>query len=77
MHIDQFHILRKFKLSIVATTINESYIDRAILGTDILYGYFMKPSFKNRKVALYVDFLEGFDRRIMGIPSTSIDFDTW
>lgn len=75
--IDQFHVLRKYKLSTVATTISEKYVDTAILGSDILDGYFRKPSFRNRKLAYYVDYLEPFEKTIIGLPSTSIDFDTW
>jgi len=75
--IHQFNILRKYKLSIVATTINEQYVDNAILGQDILDGYFFKPNFRNPKVALYQDNLENLDLSIYDLPKTTVEFDTW
>lgn len=48
--IHQFNILRKYKLSIVATTINEQYVDNAILGQDILDGYFLSQILGIRKL---------------------------
>lgn len=75
--IDDLQILRKFKLSTVAITVNEKYIDNAVLGTDILDGYFFKPNYKNPKLALYFDYLENYTHTIMGIPRTSIGFDTY
>jgi len=75
--IDEFQILRKHKLSVIAITVNEKYADTAVLGSDVLDGYFSKPNYKNQKVAIYVDLLEGFSKGITGIPPTSIDFDTW
>jgi len=75
--IHHFHILRKYKLHIVATTINEQYVDNAILGQDILDGYFFKPNFRNPKVALYQDNLENLDFGIDDLPKTTVKFDTW
>jgi len=75
--IHQFNILRKYKLSIVATTINETYVDNAVLGQDILDGYFFKPNFRNPKVALYQDYLEDLDLDIYDLPKTTVKFDTW
>jgi len=75
--IDDLQVLRKFKLSTVAITVNEKYIDNAVLGTDILDGYFFKPNYKNPKLALYFDYLENHTQTLTGIPRTSIAFDTW
>ena len=75
--IHAFHILRKYKLSIVATTINEQYVDNAILGQDILDGFFLKPNFRNPKVALYQDNLENIELSIYDMPRTTVEFDTW
>ena len=75
--IDQFQILRKYKLSTIAITVNEKFIDSAVLGTDLLDGYFRKPNYKNRKIALYFDLLENVTQALRGIPKTSIHYDTW
>lgn len=75
--IDELQILRKYKLSIIMITPNEKYVDRTTLGSDVLDGYFIKPRFDNPKVALYYDLLESFDKKLFGIPRTSIKFDTW
>jgi hypothetical protein len=75
--IDDFQVLRKFKQSTIAITVNEKYIDNVALGSDILDGYFIKPNYKNQKVAYYYDCLENYGKSINGIPGTSIDFDTW
>jgi len=75
--IDELQILRKYKLSSIAITVNEKYVDNAALGSDVLDGYFLKPNYKNQKVALYQDLLEFFDYDITNIPGTQIRFDTW
>jgi len=75
--IDELQILRKHKLSTIAITVNEKYIDNAALGSDILDGFFLKPFYKNQKVALYEDLLNLSTMRLKGIPRTSIKFDTW
>lgn len=75
--IMEFQILRKYKLSTISCTVNESLVDGSILGPDILDGYFNKPNFRNPKIALYVDMLEYFHKTILGIPRTNIKFDTW
>jgi len=75
--IDEFQTLRKFKLSTIAVTVDEKYIDSTALGSDILDGIFIKPNYKNPKVAIYLDTLESFRKRINDIPRTSVDFDTW
>ena len=75
--IDELQILRKYKLSILALTPNEKYIDRVALGTDVLDGVFLKTSFSNPKVGIYRDFLDGSRKNLNNIPKTSIDFDTW
>jgi len=80
--IGELQILRKYKLSIIACTIDEKYVDNAILGTDILDGSFLKPyifdqPIKNQRIALYHDLLKKLDKTIYAIPATSIEFDTW
>lgn len=75
--IDDFQVLRKFKQSTIAITVNEKYIDNVALGSDILDGYFIKPNYKNQKIAYYYDCLENYGKSITGIPGTSIKFDTW
>lgn len=75
--IDELQILRKHKLSTIAITVNAKYIDNAALGSDILDGYFLKPYYKNQKIALYQDLLDYSDMWLRKIPSTSIKFDTW
>lgn len=75
--IDQLQILRKFKLSTLAITVNEKYVDNAALGSDVLDGVFEKPNYKNQKLALYFDYLENFTQTLTGIPGTSVKFDTW
>lgn len=61
----------------IAITVNEKYIDNVALGSDILDGYFIKPNYKNQKIAYYYDCLEGFSKSITAIPGTSVKFDTW
>lgn len=75
--IDRLQVLRKDKTSTLAITVNEKYVDNASLGSDMLDGYFLKPNYKNRKFALYVDLLENYTRTLRGIPATSIKFDEW
>jgi hypothetical protein len=75
--LDDFQILRKYKLSIVSTTIDETLVDRAMLREQILDGVFRKVVFKNPKIAQYVDLLEKFDDTFIDIPRTLIHFDQW
>lgn len=75
--INQLQILRKYKLSSIYVTPNERYLDSTALGSDVLDGIFTKRSFKNQKLALYEDQLEGFVLRLWEIPPTNIKFDTW
>lgn len=75
--MDKLQILRKYKLSFIFVTPHEKYIDGASLGSDVLDGVFLKPYFKNRKIALYEDKLETFDFTLRDIPATSIKYDTW
>jgi len=75
--LKKLQIIRKYKLSLQFVTPNEAYIDSATLSSDILDGVFLKPNFKNQKILLYVDKLEGFRLNINRIPPTSIKFDTW
>lgn len=75
--IDDFQILRKYKLSIIASTIDPQYIDKAVLGPETLDGYFIKESWKNPKLASYVDYLEDFTMSWNDIPATIIKYDTF
>lgn len=80
--ISELQILRKYKLSIIACTIDAKYVDNAILGSDILDGSFVKPyrfdnPRKNQRIALYHDLLKNVNKTIDSIPPTTIDFDTW
>ena len=75
--LDDFQILRKHKLSIVSTTIDESLVDRAMLREQILDGVFRKTAFKNPKIASYVDLLEHFEELYTDLSRTQIKFDQW
>ena len=80
--ISELQILRKYKLSIIACTIDAKYVDNAILGSDILDGSFVKPyrydnPRKNQRIALYHDLLKNVNKTIDSIPPTTIAFDTW
>ena len=74
--INDFQILRKYQLSVIATTIDAKFIDMAVLGPDILDGYFIKESWRNPRLASYVDYLEDFSLSFFDIPSTFVKFDT-
>jgi len=80
--IQQFQILRKYKLSTIYLTVDPSYVDNGVLGSQILDGVFEKVWYKRkdpyfRKVALYRDLLEYFEFPIKNIPGTQVKFDTW
>jgi hypothetical protein len=75
--LDEFQVLRKYKLSTVATTIDESMVDKQFLGDQMLDGFFSCPVFNNPKIANYVDLLESFDDSFNDIPKTSVAYDTW
>jgi len=80
--IQQFQVLRKYKLSTIYLTIDPSYVDNAVLGSQILDGVFEKIWFRRKdsrfqKVALYRDLLEYFEFPIRNIPGTQVKFDTW
>jgi len=75
--INEFQILRKYKLSILACTVDQKYTDNAILGQDVLDGVWTKPNWKNPKIALYDDLLENLHQDFRNIPKTSVEFDTW
>lgn len=75
--IDDLQTLRKYKMTTIAATIDEKYVDNAALGDDVLDGVFMKYQSYNPKVALYNDLLQHFKREITNIPATSIKFDQW
>lgn len=75
--IDEFQTLRKPKLSFIAITIDPQYVDNAILGEHILDGSWIKPVWKEPRLALYRDLLEDINKRFRDIPKTSIGFDTF
>ena len=75
--LDNLQILRKYKLSIIFIAPHEKYIDSAALGSDIVDAVFIKPNYKNPKIALYDDWMEGTTLTLTNIPRTSIKFDTW
>lgn len=75
--INEFQVMRKYKLSTVATTIDSKYADKSILGEDILDGYWIKESWKNPKLASYIDYLEDLEIGFSGIPATSVQYNTW
>jgi hypothetical protein len=75
--VNELQVIRKYKLSLLATTIEEINTDKAILSPSVLDGVFIKPSFKNPKVAYFDDRLEYSTRTLTNIPKTSIHFDTW
>jgi hypothetical protein len=64
-------------LSTIAVTVNEKYIDNASLGEDILDGVFVKPNYKNPKIALYRDLLDMRTQTLYDLPRTSIKYDTF
>lgn len=75
--LNEFQVLRKFKLSILADTISEELSDNAILDPSLIDGFFLKPNWKNPKVVRYEDYLEPIYERWHDIPKTSIEYDTW
>lgn len=75
--INEFQILRKYKLSIIATTITEKHADSTILDPSIIDGYFDKPNWKDPKLAYYTDQLEDFFQDWHNLPKTNIKFDTY
>jgi len=75
--LNEFQVLRKYKLSILATTITERQADNAILDPAIIDGYFIKPNWANPKVVDYADYLEPLMDGFKDIPTTSIKYDTW
>jgi hypothetical protein len=75
--LKEFQRIRKYKLSTIATTISEEFVDNAMLGEQILDGVMRCTNWNNPKIALYDDLLENFARNFKGIRNTSIDFDTW
>jgi len=75
--LDQLQILRKYKLSMILIVPHTKYIDSATLGSDVLDAEIIKPNFKNRKLALWLDIMENTKITFTGLPATSVDFDTW
>jgi hypothetical protein len=75
--IEDIQTLRKHKLSIFGTTIDQQFVDRAVLGPELIDGIFQKPEFNNPKFAVYDDYLVYLHKVITEIPRTRFDFDTW
>ena len=75
--IDKLQILRKYKLNLLAVTIDTKYIDKTGLGADVLDGIFRKPYFNNQKIALYHDNLQNLHERIKNIQRSRVHFNTW
>ncbi len=75
--INELQVVRKHKLSLIATTIDEINTDRAILSPSVLDGVFIKPFFKNPKIAYFDDRLENRSATLKALPRTAIAFDTW
>lgn len=75
--IDDLQTLRKDKLNIIATTVNEKYVDQTALGDDVLDGVFRKENPFNQKVADYQDYLEDYFKSYSDLPRTSLKFNTW
>jgi len=75
--INELQVIRKHKLSLLATTIEEINTDRAILSPAVLDGIFIKPFFKNPKIAYFNDRLGFLSTILKGIPKTAIQYDTW
>jgi hypothetical protein len=75
--LKEFQRIRKYKMSTIANTISEDFVDNAMLGEQILDGIMRCPNWNNPSIALYDDFLENFSRNFAGIRDTSIQFDTW
>lgn len=80
--IKKFNTLRKHKLTIIATTISESVLDKAAMDSDLLDGVFRRPYFPDGhpqkcKKTRYINLLNGKKRRWTGIPATTVQFDSW
>lgn len=75
--LKEFQKIRKYKMSTIATTISDEFVDNAFLGEQIIDGIMTMPIWDNPKFALYDDLLQGFKRDFKGIHDTSIKFDTW
>ncbi len=76
--INELQTIRKYKLSLIATTIDESNTDKAILNPSVLDGVFVKPDFENPKKAYFIDYLKNFNPPpFFYIPRTVVKFDTW
>ena len=75
--INELQVIRKHKLSLLATTIEDTNTDKAILSASVLDGVFVKPYFKNPKIAYFDDRLENNSQTLKGIPKTTVQYDTW
>ena len=80
--IKKFNKLRKHKLSVIATTIGERTLDRAVLDRDLLDARIKRPLFNRQslnflKVAYYENLLNYDAIEIRNIPATSVKFDSW
>jgi hypothetical protein len=75
--LDDLQILRKYKLSIILIAPHQRFVDSASLGSDMLDGQFLKPNYKNPKIAYYISELDQSIKTITHIPKTNIHYDTW
>ena len=79
--LSEMQTIRKHKLSLLATAIDDEDTDKGILRHSVLDGVFTKPYVKaksrKRKIAYFEDKLEDCSKPLRNLPKTSIKFDTW
>ncbi|MHC3128735.1 MAG: ATP-binding protein [Candidatus Bathyarchaeota archaeon] len=80
--INKFQVLRKHKLSVVATTINEDILDSMAMRDDTLDARFIKKFFPSGhklkcKIAYFRHLLTDEEITLTDLPSTSVKFDSW
>ena len=75
--INELQVIRKHKLSLIATTIDETCTDSSVIQPSHVDGVFTKPNFKNPKIAYFNDYLGNKSLPLTNLPRTSIHFDTW
>lgn len=75
--LKKFNKLRKYKLSVIGTTITQKLLDRAVLDRDLLDATINKPLIENVKFALYQNLLNYDCYNLTDLPNTNIDFDSY
>lgn len=75
--LDNLQILRKYKLNIIIIAPDSKYLDRSVLGSDVLDAVILKRNFSNPKRALFQDLQRDNQVSLSNIQRTSISFDTW